>query len=322
MSHAPIQPPAEGASSPALDPLRAEQSQPGSHAGPIVIPPGTTVPVAGTRATRGLSPIWLVPLLALVIAAALVLRDWLSQGPRFEVIVPSADGIEAGRTPVKCAGVVIGRVADVTLLPDRLVPVAIVELQPWARTMLHADARFWIERPEISLQGIRGLGTLASGPFLAVEPGRTGPALARFEALGRPPVAEADGLVIQLRAPRLKALRRGSPILFRDMPVGQVVDLQLAPDARSALITARIDPRYAPLVRQTTRFWNASGFSLDLGITGLSTQVDSVESVLVGGIAFATPDPPGDAAERGAIFDLADKPDARWFSWAPEIPLP
>ncbi|MBX3355230.1 MAG: MCE family protein [Phycisphaeraceae bacterium] len=291
---------------------------------PITPPsrPPDALPVAELRPAGGLSPVWIIPLLALLIAAALVLRDWLSQGPRFEVVVASADGLEAGRTPVKSGGVVIGRVVEVTLLPDGLRPMAVIEIQPWARTLLHADARFWIERPEISLQGIRGLGTLASGPFIVCQPGQKGAAPRRFEALARPPVADEPGLIVQLRAPRLKALRRGSPILFRDMPIGQVVDLQLSTDARSAIVTARIEPRFATLVRERSRFWNASGFSLDLGITGLSTQVESVESVLVGGIGFATPDPPGAQAESGAIFDLADKVDPRWLNWAPAIPLP
>jgi len=274
------------------------------------------------RPTRGLSPVWIVPLVAIIVAAALVLRDWLSHGPRFEVLVPSADGIEPTRTPVKSAGVIIGRVAEVTLTPETLQPMAVIELEPWARRLLHADARFWIERPEISLQGIRGLGTIASGPFLAVEPGTTGAPPPRFEALARAPIASAPGLVIQLRTSRLRALRRGSPVLFRDMPVGQVIDLALANDSRSAIVTLRIEPRYAPLVRESSRFWNASGFSIDFGLTGLSTQVESVESVLVGGIGFASPDPAGKPAETGAIFDLADKAESRWLDWAPVIELP
>ncbi|MBM4113040.1 MAG: MCE family protein, partial [Phycisphaerae bacterium] len=244
------------------------------------------------RRTRGISPVWIVPLVALAVAAALVLRDWFSHGPTYEVIVPSADGLEPDRTPVKCAGVVVGRVTAVTLLADGLRPVAEVELEPWARRLLHEDARFWIERPEISLQGIRGLGTLTSGPFLALEPGKGGSPPRRFTALGRAPIADAPGLLLQLTAPRLRALRRGSPVLYRDFPVGQVIDLALGSDSRGAIVTIRIEPRYAPLVRSTSRFWNASGFSLDLGITGLSTQVESLESVLVGGVSFATPDPP------------------------------
>jgi len=294
----------------------APPSSPHASSAPTHAAPPPTV-----RPTRGLSPVWIVPLVALVVAAALVLRDWISHGPRYEVVVPSADGIEPGRTPVKCAGVVVGRVTAVTLVAEDLRPVASIELEPWARRLLHADARFWIERTEISLQGIRGLGTIASGPFLAVEPGKTGAAPARFEALARMPIADAPGIVLHLKSPRLRALRRGSPVLYRDMPVGQVIDLALGDDARNAIVTVRIEPRYATLVREDSRFWNASGFSVDLGITGLTTQVESIESILVGGVSFATPDPPGAQAQPGASFDLADKPESRWLNWAPAIEL-
>ncbi|MFO0894750.1 MAG: MlaD family protein [Phycisphaerales bacterium] len=276
-------------------------------------------PVALVRRSRGLNPVWVVPLVALAVAAALVLRDLLSQGPRVQVAVTSADGLEPGRSPVKCRGVVVGRVAAVTLSPEGLTPTVTVELEPWARGLLHADAAFWVERPEISLQGIRGLGTLASGPFLAVEPGTTGTAPRQFTALPRPPVVDAPGLLVTLRSPRLYSLRRGSPVLYRDVAVGQVIDLRLAPDARNAEIVLRVDPAHSALVRQGSRFWNASGFSLDVGITGLTAQAESLESVLVGGVAFASPDPPGEPATQGAVFDLAEKADAAWLRWAPSI---
>ena len=50
------------------------------------------LPQAEVVRTRGLSPVWIVPLAALIVAGALVLRDWLGHGPTLEVAVASADG--------------------------------------------------------------------------------------------------------------------------------------------------------------------------------------------------------------------------------------
>jgi paraquat-inducible protein B len=55
-----------------------------------------------------------------------------------------------------------------------------------------------------------------------------------------------------------------------------------------AFIRAPFD-RY---VHDNSRFWNASGASLQLGANGLRLQVESLRAVVLGGIAFETPDDP------------------------------
>jgi len=110
-------------------------------------------------------------------------------------------------------------------------------------------------------------------------------------------------------------------VLYRGVPVGRVLRSELADDARHVEVSLQIDSQFAPLVRTNSVFWNASGASADFGLSGLHLHMDSLESVLAGAIAFATPNPPGPLAEDGAVFGLAQEAKDSWRKWSPEIPL-
>ena len=62
------------------------------------------------------------------------------------------------------------------------------------------------------------------------------------------------------------------------------------------------------LVRDDSRFWNASGFDVSLGAGGVDVSVESLQSLLAGGIAFDTPtiDRPGGPAAADTVFPLFD----------------
>ncbi|MBW3067880.1 MCE family protein, partial [Pseudomonas aeruginosa] len=90
------------------------------------------------------------------------------------------------------------------------------------------------------------------------------------------------------------------------------------------LIHVLIEPRYAPLVRSGSRFWKASGIGVDAGLfKGVKVRTESLEALLEGGIAFATPNNPemGGPAQPGQTFALFDEPQEGWMQGAPKIAL-
>jgi len=102
------------------------------------------------------------------------------------------------------------------------------------------------------------------------------------------------------------------------------VDFELGPTSDRVLIHVLIEPRYAPLVRSGSRFWNASGIGVDAGLfKGVKVRTESLEALLEGGIAFATPNNPemGGPAQPGQTFALFDEPQDTWMQWAPKIVL-
>ena len=56
-------------------------------------------------------------------------------------------------------------------------------------------------------------------------------------------------------------------------------------------------------------------------LSGVDIKTESVETILAGGIAVATPDDVGDLASQNQRFRLRDEFDDDWLEWSPEIPL-
>ena len=128
-------------------------------------------PVLARQNRMRLSLVWIVPLVALVIGAVLVVRSVLQVGPEIEIEFRSADGLEPGRTEVRFKEVVIGRVKRVRLGPDRQKVLVTVGLIKSMEELAVEDTRFWVVRPRIGSAGISGLGTLFSGAYIGVDAG-------------------------------------------------------------------------------------------------------------------------------------------------------
>ncbi|MEL6830102.1 MAG: MlaD family protein, partial [Pseudomonadota bacterium] len=61
----------------------------------------------------GISPVWIVPVLAAIIGAAVAYRSLANQGPLVEIRFEDAGGIQAEKTEIKHKDVVVGVVEDV-----------------------------------------------------------------------------------------------------------------------------------------------------------------------------------------------------------------
>jgi paraquat-inducible protein B len=58
-----------------------------------------------------------------------------------------------------------------------------------------------------------------------------------------------------------------------------------------------------------------------LPLDSVLLQIESVESIVVGGIAFATPETASHNAKAGHVFDLHNDYQQEWLEWQPEIAL-
>jgi paraquat-inducible protein B len=267
--------------------------------------------------------VWVVPLLALAIGGWMILREYLSHGPEITIEFADASGVEAGKTMLQYKGVAIGEVQNVELKKDLKVVVVRVRLNNDAAALACEGAQFWIVHPQIDFSGVHGLETLVTGAYLAIQPG-TGPPATDFKGIEQPPPTENKdlGRAFVLRCDKLGAITSASPVYFREMKVGEVEASQLSDDSTQVLVRIRIYTPYVDLVRTNTQFWNAGGLSLKMGLFGTEISTTSIESLIVGGVAFATPDgdltPP---AADGAQFSLNDEVNKDWLKWQPKIPL-
>ena len=283
------------------------------------------LPLAKVKQRRWSFPVvWVVPAVAALLAGYLVYDQEREYGPTITIRFKDGSGLKAGRTPIQYSGVRIGEVKVVKLSDDLRNVVVEARLLRSAARIAREGSEFWIVRLGTELQDISNLGTVITGAYIQVLPG-TGEPKSDFVGLEASQAAlDPDGLQIVLRTSRLGSLKPSSPVYYRGIEVGAVRAVQLSADATVAEIHVTIKPRYVKLVRSSSKFWNASGADLKLGLfSGLEINVESLKSLVGGGIVFATPDDPkSKPARNGAAFLLYDQPVKDWLEWAPRIAIP
>lgn len=238
-----------------------------------------------------LSGIWLLPLLSALIGGWVLYQSMLEKGIQISILFDNAAGIREGKTPIIYKGVRIGVVREVNISKNLQQIKVIAEIQRTAKEGLRTTTGFWLVKPKVSLTEITGLETIVSGNYIRMNPGE-GKAQHEFIALKKPPIQEdyAQGLYLDIFADHLGSVSRGSNIYYREIPVGEVLDYELAEAQNSVIIKVRIEQRYSHLVKQSSRFWNASGLSIKAGLSGFSMHTESLAALIAGGIAFYTPD--------------------------------
>jgi paraquat-inducible protein B len=260
---------------------------------------------------RGISVVWLLPIVAALISAWLVYTSFQSEGPVIEVTFERAAGIEPGKTAVKYRDLNVGEVTELRFSDDLKNVVVTIQLVVGAEGYLTESTRFWVVRPRIGKSGVSGIGTLLSGAYVGMDPGNGGDSERKFVGLEEPPgiTSDAPGRLYQLTAKNLGSLSAGSPVSYRGIAVGRVFRYRLADDSNHVEIDIFVDAPYDSQVRANTRFWNASGIEVDMTAEGINVDINSVASLLSGGVAFETP--PGavdsDLAPEGAMFALHQK---------------
>ncbi len=254
------------------------------------------------------SLIWLVPLIAALAGLLLVVRTYLQAGPTIHITFETAEGLETGKTEVRYKDVVIGKVRNIVLTDDGknvVVTVALVKSAGWVATQ---DSRFWIVRPRIGIGGVSGINTLISGAYIGVDVGASDDEKKDFTGLEKPPPVTHDqkGRRFTLHTRDAGSLSIGSPVYYRRIAVGQVVDSVLAEDGKSVTVQIFVDAPYDQYVTTSTHFWNAGGVDLSLSSAGLKLNTQSLATVLAGGIAFQSlnENEPGPPAAQNAEFEL------------------
>ncbi len=286
---------------------------------------------ASTHRSRRPSAIWLLPLIAAAIAAWLAWDTVSKRGPTITITFETAEGLQAGQSQLKFRDIVLGTVKALTLSADHAHVLVTVDTTRQAEPLLTADTQFWVVRPRLFAGTISGLGTLVSGSYIGMLPGTASGTRPRTYA-GRedPPVlvSNVPGRTFLLKTKRLGSVTVGSPVFFRDISVGEVLGWNIGALAESATIHVFVRAPYDRYVTDQTRFWDASGLSVELGAGGVQLRVELLRALLLGGIAFESPVRPPVAPRHevpsaaGHVFPLfADKATADAASYTRQIHL-
>ncbi|KQA27489.1 intermembrane transport protein PqiB [Vibrio metoecus] len=243
---------------------------------------------AEVTSQKQLSAIWIIPILALAMGLWMLFQYVNSTGPKITLILPTADGLEVGKTQIKALNVNVGVITDITLSENYDHIVATAQMSKDAERMLREDSLLWVVKPRIGREGISGLDTLLSGAYIQLQPGQSTAFQDQFTVMDLPPIAppDAKGLRLILTSKEAGKLSVGDPVMYEGFTVGRVETTQFDVESKKAHYQLFIFAPYDKLVSTRSFFWLNSGINLQLNAEGLEFSLGSVESLLKGGVTF------------------------------------
>ena len=263
---------------------------------------------AEIKKSRSFSMVWFIPILALALGGWLVYKNKQDQGPLITILFDNAAGLEAAKTKIKYKDVELGIVESIDLKEDLSGVIVSARMNKDTAPYLNENTKFWVVKPRVGIEGISGLGTLLSGSYIGIDSSEDGKPSKIFVGLDSPPPRDhtTAGVQISLIADEPGSLHKGSPIYYKQFNVGEIDSVALSEDFSSVEVNAFVEAPYNQLINRNSNFWNISGISAELSANGIAVQMQSIETLISGGIAFDSPkvvdDEPFDPAEK--IFRL------------------
>lgn len=266
------------------------------------------LPEIGVQKKGGFSIVWIIPIVAALVGGWLAYKTISEKGPTITITFKDGGGLEVEKTKIKYKSIALGTVKSVDLISDLSGVVVTAELSKPSEPHLTENTKFWVVRPRIGVGGISGLDTLVSGAYIAIDPSPGSP-VRTFTGLENPPgvTRDEEGAQFQLLAENLGSNSPGAPIFFRDIQVGRILNTTLQEDGTGVVMDIFIEAPHHLRIRDTSRFWQISGFEISMGAEGLDVKMESLASLLSGGIAFDTPATAGGSSEPsqpGTVFKV------------------
>ena len=262
--------------------------------------------------------IWIVPAIAIFIAAWLVVRYGFFGGGSITVHFVEARGLDR-YSPVRFRGAKVGTVQKITVSKDLREVIVNIAMDASMNHALNSGTRFWIVEPGLETGGLSGL---LSGTYIAMAPGSGQPASEfvgqEYEPILAPPAA---GKTVILEGTQIGSIASGVPVEFHGMRVGRVLGSEWDQSRGANSVAVWIEQRFADEVRTTTRFWRAGGLNVSLSGAGLSMGGQGIASLLTAPVSFTTPDVlAGAPAPQGTRFQLYEtEPQAEAAADGPQL---
>lgn len=236
-----------------------------------------------------ISAVWIVPIVAAVLGAAVMWQSLANQGPLVEIRFDDAKGVEPDKTEIKHKDVVIGVVEEVRFTENLDAVIVSARLDKEVEPYLGETTDFWIVSADVSGGDFSGLGTILSGSYIEMDwSARPNQSRRAFEGLENAPLTPpgVEGRHVKLQTSRAGSVVVGSPVSYRGIQVGRVEERAMSKDFRSIEYTAFVEAPYDELVVRATKFWDVSGVTLNAGADGFSVDVASLEALVMGGVEF------------------------------------
>jgi paraquat-inducible protein B len=263
--------------------------------------------VKKSRGVQLFTTIWLVPLIALVIALWLAFQYYTKIGAMVEIRFNSNAGLIANQSPIKMRNVPVGIVKNITLTEDGEGVIVQARINREINPYLNDKAKFWIVHPNVGSNGVYGLDTIVSGSYISLHGEKGGEQKYQFDGLDKPYVDEAKGTYYILSAPESYNISEGSKLYYRMINIGRVVRVGISPDGSHVNFAVFVEEQYTPYINKKSKFYTRSAINLDLTKRGLDMSIAPLSQLLHGGISIYTPTNTLDknySIEEDTIFPL------------------
>lgn len=237
-----------------------------------------------------ITSIWIVPIIALVIAGWLGYEHFAKRGPEIKIIFPQNEGLVAGQSVIKFRNVPVGKVTKISAEEGiNGISVTVRMNNKSSKAYLTENAKFWIVKPEVGITGVSGLDTLLSGTYINVysKAGGKQPR-EKFIGLTQPYRDSMKGEYFHLSSPNAENVSVGMPIYYKNIKVGQVEYIYLALENKNVDIIIFINKEYVPYVQKDSKFWIKSMMNVDFTKGNLDIHIAPINFMLQGGIVFSS----------------------------------
>ncbi len=189
-------------------------------------------------------------------------------------------------------GLTVGEIDSINLDHKNKKIVAKALINPGYMNIIAKEgSQFNVISPQISAGGIENLDSLLQ-PYIDITAG-AGKGQTQFTlqtgSSGGGNNKYNNGLPLVLETSDALNLTVGSPIMYRGVEVGKIRNMELNSLGDRVLIHIIIGQKHQHLVRQNSEFWISSGYSAELGWSGMEIYTGSMQQLLKGGISFSTP---------------------------------
>lgn len=191
---------------------------------------------------------------------------------------------------IKYMGLTVGQIEKLELQNAKKQIKATAYIQgKYYPSIAKAGATFSVVSPEISTTGFKNLDATLQN-YITVDAG-SGKTQHHFELSQTDTVKTTytNGFPIIVETSNANGIQPEAPVLYRGMQVGIVSHLGLSELNDRVLIHLKINNKYKHLVRTNTQFWQASGYTMDISLQGVSMNSGTMSQLLNGGIEFSTP---------------------------------
>ncbi len=235
-----------------------------------------------------LTSIWIVPLIAAIIALWLVYEHYSKLGPQIKIAFKNSGGLVAGQSVVKFRDVPIGKVTRIEIDNKTEGVIVYARVNKDAEEFLNETTKFWVVKPEVDYSGVRGLDTLLSGSYIAMYAKKGKEKKREFIGLDMPFIDMNSGFYYVVKATFPVQVKVGTPLYFKGIKVGEIDNLALDMRSKDLIIILRVYKEYGDLINSSSKFWIQSLMDLKLTDNRLEVNIAPLPILLLGAIAFDT----------------------------------